>query len=251
MAGKSKKVKGTKQTMEFVETPKKFHVKQLKCMNTKQKEFVRSIEEKEITICSGLAGCGKTFVALSVALKMLEKQQINQIVLVKSVTQLPDEEIGILPGDLYEKMTPFMVSFFGNIDKIIGEEDRKRLVGENKISIQPLAYIRGINIDESIVILDEAQNLSLSTFKSIVTRIGKNSKYVIMGDTEQIDMKYKDRSSLNKVMNVFSNDNLVGIVQFGPEDCVRNPIIPHLLDKIKILEEQELKEKAKRLADKK
>lgn len=156
MAGKSKKVKGTKQTMEFVEAPKKLHVKQLKCMNARQKEFVRAIESKEVTICTGLAGCGKTYVALSVALKMLEKKQVEKIVLVKSVQPLPEEEIGILPGDMYEKLQPFLMSFFGNIDKIIGIEERKRLVGTGQIEIQPLAYVRGINIDNACVILDEA-----------------------------------------------------------------------------------------------
>jgi len=236
MGGKSKKVKGTKQTLEFQEEPKKLHVKQLKCMNARQKEFVHSIENREITICTGLAGSGKTYVSLAIALKMLEKNQIKQIVLVKSVTPLPEEELGILPGDMYEKMEPFMMSFFGNIDKIIGLEMRKKLVGEGKIVIQPLAYVRGINIDEACVILDEAQNLSVNVFKSIITRIGKDSKYIIMGDIEQIDMKHRERSVLSKLIKLFADDPVVGVVEFQPEDCVRNPIIPHLLDKIKEIE---------------
>ena len=236
MAGKSKKVKGTKQTIEYKEEPRKLHVKTLKCMNQRQKDFVQSIEKNEITICTGLAGSGKTYVALSVALKMLEKSQIKQIVLVKSVQPLPEEELGILPGDMYEKMEPFMMSFFGNIDKIIGPEERKRLVREEKIVIQPLAYVRGINIDESCVILDETQNLSVNVFKSIITRIGKDSKYIIMGDTEQIDMKRREKSALSKIVKLFENDDAVGVVEFQPEDCVRNPIIPHLLEKIKEIE---------------
>lgn len=236
MAGKSKKVKGTKQTIEYKEEPKKLHVKPLKCMNQRQKDFVQSIEKHEITICTGLAGSGKTYVALSVALKMLEKSQIKQIVLVKSVQPLPEEELGILPGDMYEKMEPFMMSFFGNIDKIIGTEERKRLVREEKIVIQPLAYVRGINIDESCVILDETQNLSVNVFKSIITRIGKDSKYIIMGDTEQIDMKRREKSALSKIIKLFADDDAVGVVEFQPEDCVRNPIIPHLLEKIKEIE---------------
>ena len=236
MPGKSKKVKGTKQTIEYKEEPKKLHVKPLKCMNQRQKDFVHSIEKNEITICTGLAGSGKTYVALSVALKMLEKNQIKQIVLVKSVQPLPEEELGILPGDMYEKMEPFMMSFFGNIDKIIGPEERKRLVREEKIVIQPLAYVRGINIDESCVILDETQNLSVNVFKSIITRIGKDSKYIIMGDIEQIDMKRREKSALSKIVKLFENDDAVGVVEFQPDDCVRNPIIPHLLEKIKEIE---------------
>ena len=236
MSGKSKKVKGTKQTFEFVEKQKKFHVKQIKCLNSKQKEFVKSIENKEITFCSGPAGSGKTFMALWTALKLLEKNQFEQIILAKSVTSIPGEEIGILPGDIYEKMDPFLISFFGNIDKLIGEEERKRLIKENKIKIQPLMYIRGINIDKSIVILDEAQNINLSVFKTIIARIGSDSKYIICGDVEQIDLKKKSESSLAKLMELFQNDDLIGVVQFNNEDCVRNPIIPHLLNKIKTIE---------------
>ena len=97
-------------------------------------------------------------------------------------------------------------------------------------------YIRGINIDKSIVILDEAQNINLSVFKTIITRIGSDSKYIICGDVEQIDLKKKSESSLAKLMELFQNDDLIGVVQFNNEDCVRNPIIPHLLNKIKTIE---------------
>jgi len=161
MSGKSKKVKGTKQTLEYVEEPKKLHVKQIKCKNTRQKEFLKCIDEHEVSICTGIPGSGKTYLAVYAALKALEKNLIEKIVLVKSVTTIPGEDIGILPGDIYDKMDPFMISFFGNIDKIIGEPERKRLVGEKKIEIQPIAYVRGINIDNAIVILDECQNVSI------------------------------------------------------------------------------------------
>lgn len=236
MTGKSKKIKGTKQTLQYVEEPDKFHVKQIKCKNLRQKEFLQAIESNEVTICTGIAGCGKTYLAAYKALKMLEKKEIEKIVLVKSVTTLPDEEVGFLPGDIHEKLDPFMISFYGNIDKIIGEDQRKRLVKEGKIQIQPLAFIRGINIDNAIVILDECQNLTINTFKSIITRIGQGSKYVIMGDIEQIDIKKKERSVLSKLVELFRESESVGTVSFTNEDCVRNPIIPYLLDKIKTIE---------------
>lgn len=234
--GKAKKVKGTKAQLEYKEGEEKIHVKQIKCKNHAQKEFLNCIDKHDISICTGLAGCGKTFLACYKALKMLEKQQIEKIVLVKSVTTLPDQDIGFLPGDIQEKLDPFMISFFGNIDKIIGEELRKKLIRENKIQIQPLAYIRGINIDNAIVLLDECQNLNINTFKSIITRIGENSKYIIMGDVEQIDIKHRDCSVLSKLMELFQNSEVVGTVKFGEKDCVRNPVIPYLLDKIKEIE---------------
>lgn len=234
--GKTKKVKGTKQTLEYVEQPEKLHVKAIKCKNSRQKEFIKAMEQNEITLCDGLAGSGKTYVALHFALKALEKGQFDKIVLVKSVTTLDHEDIGFLPGDIQQKMDPFLYSYYGNIDKIIGEEWRKKLVKEGKIQIQPLAYIRGINIDNSICIIDECQNLYLDAFKSIITRIGENSKYIILGDTQQIDKRNKTQSILQKILGLFTDSDFIGTVQFLPEDCVRNPIIPKVLDKLKILE---------------
>ena len=236
MSGKSKKVKGTKQTLEYVEQPEKLHVKTIKCKNQRQKEFLNSIDSHEVTICNGLAGSGKTYVALYYALKALEKGQYDKIVLVKSVTTLDQEDIGFLPGDFQAKLDPFMYSYFGNIDKLIGEEWRKRLVKEGKIQIQPLAYIRGINIDNAICIIDECQNLYLDAFKSIITRIGEDSKYIILGDCEQIDKKNKNRSILKQILDLFKDSDFVGTVEFQPEDCVRNPLIPKILDKLKSLE---------------
>lgn len=236
MSGKSKKVKGTKQTLEYVEQPEKLHVKAIKCKNQRQKEFLNSIDSHEVTICNGLAGSGKTYVALYYALKALEKGQCEKIVLVKSVTTLDQEDIGFLPGDIAEKMSPFLFSYTGNIDKLIGEDWRKRLFKENKIQVQPLAFIRGINIDNAICIIDECQNLYLDAFKSIITRIGENSKYIILGDTQQIDRHDKQNSILQKILDLFKDSDLVGTVEFKDEDCVRNPIIPKILDKLKLIE---------------
>ena len=129
-----------------------------------------------------------------------------------------------------------MMSYTGNLNKLIGEKETEQMFKDKVVEILPLAYIRGINIDDSIVILDEAQNITVNTFKSIITRIGTNSKYIIMGDTEQIDMKEKNKSALVKVMDLFKDSEQVGTVQFTDEDCVRNPIIPYLLDKIKEIE---------------
>lgn len=246
MAGKTKKVKGTKQTLEFVEAQPKLHVKQLKCMNASQKIFSKAIDSKTVVFAEGPAGAGKTYVALSVGLKLLEKNQVEQIVLVKSAITLPDENLGFLPGTADEKLEPTMLSFFGNIDKIIGESERKRLIAEKKLVIQPLAYVRGITLDRSYILVDEAQNLSLSTFKSIITRIGKDSKYVIMGDTSQTDFVNKSKSVLPKLMNTFEDTDNIGIVRFDENDCVRNPIIPYMLNKIKDMEIQDIKIKNKK-----
>ena len=234
--GKTKKVKGTKQTLEYQEAPFKWHVSNIKCKTDHQKEFLKLINSKEIVIAEGPAGVGKSYLALYAALKLLEKGEFNKITLVKSVTPLPEEELGALPGDIYEKMSPFLYSFIGNLDKLVGEETRKYLMKNKLIDIQPLAYVRGVNLDNQIVICDEIQNISTHTFKTIITRIGENSKYILMGDSLQIDLKKQDQSCLSKVMNLFKEDDLIGTISFDKSDCVRNKIIEHLLDKINEIE---------------
>ena len=232
----NKKVKGTKQTFTKKEEETTVHVKPVKCLNARQEEFQKSINTKEVTICTGLSGSGKTFLALYNALKLLESGAYKKIILVKSVLTVEDENIGFLPRNQKQKMQPFIMSYTGNLNKLVGEKTTEHLYKDKIIEILPLAYIRGINIDDSIVLLDECQNITMNTFRSIVTRIGTNSKYIIMGDIEQIDMKKKDNSSLIKVMEIFKDSDLVGTVAFTDEDCVRNPIIPYLLDKIKEIE---------------
>lgn len=234
--GKSKKKSGTKQTLEYVESEFKWHVRPIKCLNERQKELINSIKNNEVTIASGMSGSGKTILALWQALKFLEQGAYKRIVLIKSVQTVPQEELGFMPGDAKMKCEPYMLSFTGNIDKLIGKEAREYLMNKDLIQVQPIAFCRGINIDESIVILDECQNISLDTFKTIITRIGKNSRYVILGDTEQIDMKYKAESSLRKILDLFADDQLIGTVLFTKDDCVRNPIIPHILEKLRTIE---------------
>ena len=231
--GKTKKIKNTKQQLEYVEDEKRLHVKQIKCMNSRQKEFLNSINEHEITICSGTPGSGKTFLSLYSFLRMLEKNQINQILLVKSVTQIKNEEVGFLKGSLEEKLDPIMQSYWHNIDKLIGEEQRKNLVNKGKIKVIPLAFIRGCQYDNAGLIMDEVQNISLDIFKSLITRIGYNSKYIFLGDVEQCDLYNKKDAALSKIMQIFENDENIGIVQFKDEDCIRNPIIPKILQKLR------------------
>lgn len=237
MSGKSKKVKGTKQTLEYVEQPEKLHVKAIKCKNAKQKEFLKTLDEKIITVCTGSPGSGKTLLALYSALKALEKGQIECIYLVKPVVQIPGEEVGFLRGSLEEKLDPVNWSFFGNLDKLIGESWRKKLMAEKKIISVPIAFLRGVNLDHARVIVDEAQNITLSTFKTIITRIGEGSSFCVCGDIEQQDIKDKKHSCLHKLIELFKDDGIVGAVTFSDDECVRNPCIPYILNKLRTLEQ--------------
>jgi phosphate starvation-inducible PhoH-like protein len=199
----------------------------VKCKNENQKKLVQSIKDNEITIVSGLPGTGKTFIACAEALKLLKnRSKFKKILLVKSVTQLPGEELGFLPGDLSEKLDPYMISFIDNFEKIIGETMTKKLRELGIINIQPLAFVRGRSIDNTIIIVDEAQNISISNMRTLMTRIGDDSKMVILGDVKQKDIKKKSDSSLEVIIERFKDIENFGTVTLrDPDDVVRNPII--------------------------
>lgn len=200
--------------------------------NDKQRKFGDLIYDKEVTIALGPAGSGKTYVALANALSLLGAKY-KKIYLIKSVTSIPGEELGFLPGEVDEKMAPYIMSYTWNIDKICGEGSAKSLMGKKLVEILPLAYIRGLSIDESIVIIDEAQNIDKHTFKTIMTRIGTDSKYIFLGDIEQIDRKKKQESCLEPVLEIFKDSSLIGTIEFTDEDCVRNPLIPKILQALR------------------
>jgi phosphate starvation-inducible protein PhoH and related proteins len=198
----------------------------VKCKTANQKKFVKMIQEKEIIVCAGLAGTGKTYLACAEALKLLKSDKYSQIVIVKSVTTLKDEEIGFLKGTMKEKMEPFMYSFMDNFNKIIGDDLTKYLEANGYIRILPLAYVRGMSIDNKIIIVDESQNISMDNMESIMTRLGDNSKLILIGDEKQVDMKNKKESALSFVVNKFDgvHDN-IGVMRFEECDIVRNPLV--------------------------
>jgi phosphate starvation-inducible PhoH-like protein len=198
----------------------------IKSKTPNQKKLVNEIKSKEIVICSGLPGTGKTFLSCAVALELLKNDsRYRKIVIVKSVTTLKDEEIGFLKGTMKEKMEPFMYSFMHNFEKVIGKYNVEALRNAGMIEELPIAYMRGINIDNSITIIDEAQNISIDNIRTIMTRLGENSKMIFLGDENQIDMKKKSESSLNFIINKFKDFEEVGTVVLGEDDVVRNPLI--------------------------
>jgi phosphate starvation-inducible PhoH-like protein len=197
-----------------------------------QKLLSRLIKNKDIVICGGPAGTGKTYVACAEALKLLANPDnfYKKIILAKSVTVTEGEDIGYLKGSLKEKMEPFMESFLDNFYKIIGKPLTQKLIEHEIIEVLPLAYIRGRSIDNTIIIVDEAQNISLKNMRTTMTRIGEDSKMIIIGDTKQIDLKDKKMSSLEIVMRLFEGKTPFGIMHFNREDIVRNPIIIEIED---------------------
>ena len=203
----------------------------INCKTPNQKLLCKAIKEHDIVICTGPAGTGKSHVSLLQALHLLKKEEhYKQIVLVKSVTSVKEESIGFIPGTVEEKMAPYMFSFTYLIDKIFEKKGKaNKLMEDGIIEVLPLAFIRGINIENAIVIVDEFQNISTDLFKTIISRLSEGSKMIFLGDTEQIDVKDKKTSCVEKICEVFKDSEYLKIVQLTDQDCVRNKIIPAIL----------------------
>lgn len=234
MATKGKKfeisVKKTRKDIirEIIgKTPRK------KFLSENQKHYYNTLCDSEITICTGPAGVGKSYVAMSAAVQLLldPSNSYEKIIIVRPAVEA-EEKLGALPGNLEEKLDPYIFPSYYLLNKIIGKDAREKLKEHDIIEVFALAYMRGMNIDNSILIFEEAQNSTPSQMKLLLTRIGFNSKFFISGDIEQTD-RYKDKtqSGLYDAMKKFTDLDEVGTFDFGIEDIIRNPIISKILKK--------------------
>ena len=203
---------------------------ELQYKNPAQKRFYNTISNKDITFGIGPAGCGKTYLSVHRALRELgdKESKIDGIVIVKPLVEAAGEKIGYLPGDVEEKTAPFMMSFYYNMEQIIGKQRLQVLKESNIIQVIPLAFMRGITLANKFVILDEAQNATPEQIKMFVTRIGENSKYIITGDLEQSDIK-KGTSGLEDAIKRFAGIHGVGLASFKEKDVVRHSLVRRLL----------------------
>lgn len=202
-----------------------------KCKTENQKKLAQQIRTKEISIGAGFAGVGKSYVSIGEALQLLKtRPEYRRIILVKSVVELKGESLGFLKGELDEKLRPYIESFKDSFNKIIGAPLTEELFKQGIIKVEPLSFIRGRTIDNAIIIIDEAQNISYDNMKTILTRIGENSKIVVIGDTKQIDLKEKKQSCLKWLTEQFEKNPIFGVTVFTKEDQVRNPIITIIED---------------------
>lgn len=211
----------------------------LTAKNESQKRLLKSIRDNQITICSGPAGSGKTLCSIYMALDLLmnSHNKYQKIILVKSVTVLKNEELGFLKGDMREKIDPFMESFKSNAKKLFKLTNIDYLFDSSVISFKPMAYIRGINLDNSIILLDETQNISIDNLRTLMTRIGQDSKIICLGDINQIDLRNKKDSSLEVALRIFDGINDIGCIEMdeNDENC-RNPIIKIIEERFKTLQ---------------
>jgi len=207
---------------------------ELQYKNPAQRRFYKTISDKDITFGIGPAGCGKTYLSVHRALRELgdKESKIDGIVIVKPLVEAAGEKIGYLPGDVEEKTAPFMMSFYYNMEQIIGKQRMEVLKEGNTIQVIPLAFMRGITLANKFVILDEAQNATPEQIKIFVTRIGENSKYIITGDLDQSDIS-KHKSGLEDAIKRFAGVHGVGLASFKEKDVVRHSLVRRLLKRYK------------------
>ena len=204
-----------------------------KFLTGSQKHYYDLLCENEITICSGPAGVGKSYIAMKAAVDLLvdPSTPYEKIIIVRPAVEA-EEKLGSLPGNVEEKLDPYIFPSYYLLNKIIGKQNREKLKEVEAIEVFALAYMRGMNIDNSILIFEEAQNSSPKQMKLLLTRIGYNSKFFISGDLDQTD-RYKDKthSGLWDAIEKFKNVNKIGVFNFKEVDIVRNPLINQILDK--------------------
>jgi len=204
----------------------------LKCKNENQKKLSKMIDENQITICIGDAGVGKSYVSLVKALELFKDTSngYNKIFIITPIVESEDH-LGFLKGSLTDKLDPYLYSIYYLIDKIIGEKMRHELVEAELIKPLCISYIRGQNIDNAIVISDETQNMSIKGIKTLLTRIGYNSKFILSGDINQIDrFKNVEQSGLKYIHDRLGDIEGIGCIAFEKSDIVRNPIISKILE---------------------
>ena len=219
----NEKVKNNNVT-DIIKTPKKSIIPR----SEKQKSYVRALRESDIVISAGPAGTGKTFLAVAVGLTMLLEKKIERIILSRPAVEA-GERLGFLPGDMKEKVDPYLRPLYDSLYDLFDFEKIQRMIEIGDIEIAPLAFMRGRTLKNSFAILDEAQNATDTQIKMFLTRIGENSKIVVNGDPSQIDLPNKSMSGLEKSKKILSHLNEIKVVDFDHSDVVRHPLVSKIV----------------------
>ena len=193
-----------------------------------QRILVRAMEKSDIVFASGVAGTGKTYLAVVYAVDQLKKGNYSRIILTRPAVEA-GENLGFLPGDLKEKVDPYLRPLYDALHDMLGEQVEKMLEKE-VIEIAPLAYMRGRTLDNAFIILDEAQNTTHNQMKMFLTRMGFNSKMIITGDTTQIDLIRKQDSALHEAINLLSKVEGISCVELSSYDVVRHPLVQKIIE---------------------
>lgn len=214
----------------------------VKPRNPNQAEYVKNVLLHDITFGIGPAGTGKTYLAVAAAVDALERQEIRRILLTRPAVEA-GEKLGFLPGDLSQKIDPYLRPLYDALFEMLGFERVERLIEKNVIEVAPLAYMRGRTLNDAFIILDESQNTTVEQMKMFLTRIGFNSKAVITGDITQVDLPRGARSGLRHAIEVLSDVDAISFNFFKSHDVVRHPVVAAIVDAYEKHEEVERKER--------
>ena len=193
-----------------------------------QKKYVNNIRDNTITFGVGPAGTGKTYLAVSMAVRAFRAHEVNRIILTRPAVEA-GEKLGFLPGDLQNKVDPYLRPLYDALFDMMGAENYQRYLEKGSIEVAPLAYMRGRTLDDSFIILDEAQNTTPEQMKMFLTRLGFNSKAVITGDITQIDLPDSKKSGLVEATKILRNVDDIGIVYFNEKDVVRHRLVQDII----------------------
>ena len=194
-----------------------------------QVKYIKNIFNHDINFGIGPAGTGKTYLAVACAVNALETERISRIILVRPIVEA-GEKLGFLPGDLAQKVHPYLRPLYDALYEMLGFDEVSQLIERNIIELAPLAYMRGRSLNDSFIILDEGQNTTTEQMKMFLTRIGFNSKAVITGDTTQIDLSNRNDSGLINAIDVLRNVNGISFTQFEAGDVVRHPLVQSIVE---------------------
>jgi len=194
-----------------------------------QTAYLKNIREHDLAFGIGPAGTGKTYLAVAASIEALESEEVRRIVLVRPAVEA-GERLGFLPGDMSQKVDPYLRPMYDALYDMMGADKVTRLIERNLIEIAPLAFMRGRSLNESFVILDEAQNTSVEQMKMFLTRIGFGSRAVVTGDITQIDLPSKQESGLKNAMRILDNVNDIAFTFFAPKDVVRHPLVQWIVE---------------------
>lgn len=202
--------------------------KQIRPKTLRQKAYLQMIREKTITFAVGPAGTGKTYLAVVMAVRALKKHEVERIILTRPAVEA-GEKLGFLPGDLQEKIDPYLRPLYDGLYDTLGQEQAQRYLEKGVIEIAPLAYMRGRTLDDAFIILDEAQNTTPEQMKMFLTRIGFGSKVVVTGDITQVDLPRSSQSGLAQAKKILQDIQEIGFFTLLAEDVVRHPVVAKII----------------------
>ena len=211
-----------------IKTPKK----NIFARTEKQKKYIKNLQTSNIIFSLGPAGTGKTFLAVAVAVSKLMSGEVNKIILSRPAVEA-GENLGFLPGDLKEKIDPYLIPLYDSLYELVGYEKMQKKIDDGTVEIAPLAFMRGRTLKDSFVILDEAQNATDTQIKMFLTRLGKNTTMVVNGDPSQIDLPSSKSSGLLKSVNILDDIDEIKITRFESSDVQRHPLVTKIIDAYK------------------